>query len=90
MRGCGTHVRASVVLRSRGHDLSKDLVSLAGRDVAGMRLVHSIVNEYEVFRDCLLDVPDPVHGLDAERLSAMVLYKNMHVGSPRIDPGTTA
>jgi len=67
-------------LRSRGHELSKDLVSLAGRYVADMRLVHNIVNEYEVFRDRLLDVPDPVHGLDAERLFAMVLYKNMHVG----------
>lgn len=67
------------LLRKRGHQVSKDIIDLAGRYVADMRLIHNIVNEYEVFKNRLLDVPRPVPELDAERLFAMALFKNAHL-----------
>lgn len=67
------------LLVSRGHDISKDLVDLVGRHVADMRLIHNIVNEYEVFKRLLLDVSRPVPQLDPERLFAMVVFKNAHM-----------
>ncbi|MDM7991510.1 hypothetical protein [Arthrobacter sp. zg-Y877] len=68
------------LLTERGHEISKDLIDLAARHVADMRLIHNIVNEYEVFKFRLLDVDRPVPGLDAERLFAMILFKNTHLG----------
>lgn len=65
-------------LARRGHTLSKDVVDLAARHVADMRLIHNIVNEYEVFKNRLLDVPRPVPGLTPELLFAMILFKNAH------------
>lgn len=67
-------------LAARGHAISKDLIDLAGRHLADMRLIHNILNEYEVFRHRLLDVPQPVPGLDEDRLFAMVIFKNAHMG----------
>jgi hypothetical protein len=67
------------LLVARGHTLSKDLVDLAARHLADMRLIHNIVNEYEVFKHLLLDVPQPVPQLDPERLFAMVVFKNAHM-----------
>lgn len=67
------------LLVSRGHDISRDLVDLVARHVADMRLIHNIVNEYEVFKRLLLDVSRPVPQLDPERLFAMVVFKNAHM-----------
>lgn len=67
------------LLTVRGHKISKDLVDLAARHVADMRLIHNIVNEFEVFEDRLLSVPRPVPELDPERLFAMILFKNAHM-----------
>lgn len=67
-------------LKQHGQDLPKDLINLAARHVADMRLIHNIVNEYKVFKHTLLDGPSKVPGLDPERLFAMVLYKNAHAG----------
>ncbi|MFJ6302133.1 YobI family P-loop NTPase [Pseudarthrobacter oxydans] len=67
-------------LEQRGHKISKDLIDLAARHLADMRLVHNIINEYEVFKHRLLDVNQPVPELDAERLFAMVVFKNAHMG----------
>lgn len=67
------------LLTSRGHAISKDLVDLSARHVADMRLIHNIVNEYEVFKRQLLDVPTPVPELDPDRLFAMILFKNSHL-----------
>jgi hypothetical protein len=63
-------------LANRGHTIERQLVDLAARHVPDMRLIHNIVNEYEVFKHRLLDVEEPVPGLDAERLFSMVLFKN--------------
>lgn len=67
-------------LEQRGHKISKDLIDLAARHLADMRLVHNIINEYEVFKHRLLEVEQPVPELDAERLFAMVVFKNAHMG----------
>ncbi|MWJ19075.1 hypothetical protein DOU17_09105 [Clavibacter michiganensis subsp. michiganensis] len=63
-------------LAKRGHTIERQLVDLAARHVPDMRLIHNIVNEYEVFKHKLLDAEPPVPGLDAERLFSMVLFKN--------------
>lgn len=67
------------LLTKRGHTISKELVDVAARHLADMRLIHNTVNEYEVFKHRLLDVPTPVPELDSERLFAMVLFKNAHM-----------
>jgi len=67
------------LLTARGHPISKDLVDLTARHLADMRLIHNIVNEYEVFKRLLLDVSKPVPQLDPERLFAMVVFKNAHM-----------
>lgn len=67
------------LLKQRGHAITKDLVDLTARHVADMRLIHNVVNEYEVFKRLLLDVPKPVPELDPERLFAMVVFKNAHM-----------
>ncbi|MBW9093320.1 hypothetical protein JNB62_06465 [Microbacterium jejuense] len=70
----------SDLLDKRGHKISKDLVDLAARHLADMRLVHNALNEYEVFKHRLLDVETPVPELDPDRLFAMILFKNAHMG----------
>ncbi|MBN8424410.1 hypothetical protein JF531_07730 [Microbacterium esteraromaticum] len=67
------------LLTERGHAISKELVNLSARHLADMRLVQNIVNEFEIFRHRLLDVPDPVPELDADHLFAMVVFKNAHM-----------
>lgn len=68
------------LLERRGHEISKDLIDLAARHVADMRLIHNIVNEYEIFEHRLLKVENAVPELDPDRLFAMVLLKNAHSG----------
>lgn len=67
------------LLTERGQAISKELISLAARHVADMRLVNNIVNEYEIFKHRLLDVDIPVPGLDPDRLFAMVVFKNAYM-----------
>lgn len=67
------------LLADRGHEISRDLIDLAARHVADMRLIHNIVNEYEVFKHRLISVENPVPELDPERLFAMILFKNAHM-----------
>jgi macrodomain Ter protein organizer (MatP/YcbG family) len=67
------------LLKDRNHEISPDLVDLAARHTADMRLIHNIVNEYEVYKHRLLDVPTPVPQLTAERLFALILFKNTHL-----------
>ena len=79
------------LLTERKHSISKDLVDLVARHVADMRLIHNIVNEYEVFKRRLLDVPMPVPQLDSERLFAMVVFKNTHLADfENIRQGTSS
>lgn len=79
-----THKNAADVmteaLETRRLTVSRDLIVLAARHMADMRLIHNTVNEYTVFKRKLLDVPDPVPGLTAENLLAMMMFKNAHPG----------
>lgn len=67
------------LLERRHLVISKDLIDLAARHVADMRLIHNIINEYAVFKHRLLDVATPVPELDPDRLFAMILFKNAHM-----------
>lgn len=67
------------LLTERGHAISKELVNLTARHLADMRLVQNIINEFEVFKHRLLDVPNPVPELDPDHLFAMVVHKNAHM-----------
>ncbi|MFC4905568.1 P-loop NTPase fold protein [Kocuria oceani] len=59
--------------------VSHDLIDIAARHVADMRLIRNIRNEFEVFRRRLLMMGSTVPGLDVDRLFAIVLYKNIHM-----------
>lgn len=63
-------------LTQRGHTISRNLIDVTARHVPDMRLIHNIINEFDVFKRHLLDVPTPVPELDAERLLAMIVFKN--------------
>ncbi|MBT1675908.1 YobI family P-loop NTPase [Curtobacterium aurantiacum] len=63
-------------LQSRGYSMSRELIDLAARHLPDMRLIHNIINEYEVFKRQLLDGPTPVPELTHERLFALMLVKN--------------
>ncbi|GAB3156201.1 hypothetical protein GCM10027058_29910 [Microbacterium neimengense] len=67
-------------LNKRGHSISEELVKVAAQHVADMRLLHNVINEYEVFKHRLLDVDNAVPELDPDRLFAMILFKNAHMG----------
>ncbi|WP_419707858.1 hypothetical protein [Promicromonospora sp. NFX87] len=77
-----THKNARDLMRQlldeRGHTISRNLLDVAARHVADMRLIHNVVNEYEVFKNRLIDPPNPVPELDHDRLFAIVLFKNTH------------
>jgi hypothetical protein len=58
--------------------VSRELIDLAAKHVADMRLIKNIRNEFVVFREKLLQ-GDGVPGLGADQLFAMILYKNVHL-----------
>lgn len=65
-------------LSDRELEIDPDLIDLAARHLADMRLIRNAVNEYSIFKNRLLDAKTPVPGLDAERLFALILFKNAH------------
>ncbi|MFC8190832.1 P-loop NTPase fold protein [Cellulomonas sp. NPDC057328] len=67
------------LLEERGFEISRDLVDVAARHTADMRLIHNIINEFAVFKARVLDVPKPAPDLTADRLFAMMLFKNSHL-----------
>lgn len=62
-----------------GTGVSKALVSLAAQHVADMRLITSMRNEYDIYASRLLDITNPMPGLDADKLFAVILYKSVHL-----------
>lgn len=89
-----THKNARDVLKELLKDqkliISDDLVDVAARHVADMRLIKNIINEYQVFKNRLLDADRSVPGLDRDRLFAIVLYKNVYVEDfEKIQHGTS-
>ena len=69
----------SRTLEMAGLPVSRDLVDLAARHVADMRLIKNITNEFTVFRQKLLLGERSLPGLAEDQLFAMILYKNIHL-----------
>jgi hypothetical protein len=66
--------RGSVVPVSAG------LVNLTAQHLPDMRLLRNVRNEFAVFADRLITNQGGIQGLDADRLFALVVYKNVHLG----------
>lgn len=68
------------ILRGIEHDVSPDLIDLAGRFVPDMRLLKNVRNEFVVFRDRIFAGDGRQLELSETRLFAMMLYKSTHLG----------
>jgi hypothetical protein len=58
--------------------LSTALVNLVGAHLTDMRLIRNIRNEFEIYRASVLGAKG-LKGLTADRLFAMMVYKNLHL-----------
>ena len=68
------------ILRGIDHDVSDDLIDLAGRFVPDMRLLKNVRNEFIVFRDRIFSGDGERLELSQTALFAMMLYKSTHLG----------
>lgn len=61
------------------HSVSTDLIDLAGRHIADMRLIKNVRNEFAIFKERV--IPEDGKGLllGEDSLFAMLLYKNVHL-----------
>ncbi|MBP1325846.1 hypothetical protein JOF28_001078 [Leucobacter exalbidus] len=62
-----------------GAGVSRDLINVAARFVADMRLITDMRNEYDVYADRLLGGPRQMPGLDPDKLFALIVYKCVHM-----------
>ncbi len=67
------------ILRGIKHEVSHDLVDLAGRFVPDMRLLKNVRNEFLVFRSRIFSGVGQQLGLSETDLFAMMLYKSTHL-----------
>lgn len=67
------------ILRGIQHDVSSDLVDLAGRYVPDMRLLKNVRNEFVVFRDRIFSGDGKDLELKETQLFAMMLFKSTHL-----------
>jgi hypothetical protein len=67
------------ILRGIEHDVSPDLIDLAGRFVPDMRLLKNVRNEFVVFRDRIFAGDGEQLELSETQLFAMMLYKSTHL-----------
>ena len=67
------------ILRGITHDVSDDLIDLAGRYVPDMRLLKNVRNEFVVFRDRIFSGDGKKLKLSETLLFAMMLYKSTHL-----------
>ncbi|KQM84621.1 hypothetical protein ASE68_10615 [Agromyces sp. Leaf222] len=67
------------ILRGINHQVSDDLVDLAGRFVPDMRLLKNVRNEFVVFRGRIFSGDGEELGLSETHLFAMMLYKSTHL-----------
>ncbi|WP_454167800.1 YobI family P-loop NTPase [Microbacterium lacticum] len=63
----------------KGTGVSRDLINVAARFVADMRLITNMRNEYDVYANRLLGTPNQMPGLDPDRLFALIIYKCVHM-----------
>ena len=62
-----------------GTTIDRGLIDVVARHTTDMRLMTNIGNEFVVYAERLLWVDTPAPGLDADRLFALVVYKNFHL-----------
>ncbi|WP_166880926.1 DNA-binding protein [Salinibacterium sp. ZJ450] len=67
------------ILRDIEHDVSNDLIDLAGRFVPDMRLLKNVRNEFIVFRSRIFSGDGEKLRLTETDLFAMMLYKSTHL-----------
>lgn len=78
--------------KGAAHQPSTELVNLVGGHLTDMRLIRNIRNEFEIYQTSILG-EGGLEGLSADRLFAMLVYKNLHLddfeqirlGTSRID-----
>jgi hypothetical protein len=58
-------------------DISNDLIDMAARHVADMRLIKNVRNEFAIFKRQVIDTGDL--DLEHDKLFAMMLYKSTHL-----------
>jgi hypothetical protein len=61
------------------HRVSQELIDLAARHLADMRLIKNVRNEFVIFRQKILFDKESVPGLTEDQLFAMMLYKSTHL-----------
>ncbi|MGO1231339.1 YobI family P-loop NTPase [Glutamicibacter arilaitensis] len=69
----------SQILKNIEHEVSNDLIDLAGRFVPDMRLLKNVRNEFVVFRDRIFSGDGKQLNLSETHLFAMMLYKSTHL-----------
>lgn len=67
------------ILRGIEHEVSPDLIDLAGRFVPDMRLLKNVRNEFVVFRERIFAGDGKQLELSETHLFAMMLYKSTHL-----------
>src|SRR6218665_1061723 len=67
------------ILRGIEHEVSSDLIDLAGRYVPDMRLLKNVRNEFVVFRDRIFSGDGKDLELTETQLFAMMLFKSTHL-----------
>ncbi|MDQ6753906.1 MAG: hypothetical protein M3017_10935 [Actinomycetota bacterium] len=70
---------ATQLLKDIEHDVTSDLIDLAGRYVPDMRLLKNVRNEFIVFRDRIFSGDGEQLDLSETSLFAMMLYKSTHL-----------
>jgi hypothetical protein len=70
---------AAQLLGDIEHDVSADLLDLAGRYIPDMRLIKNVRNEFIVFRDRIFSGDGTQLNLSETNLFAMMLYKSTHL-----------
>ncbi|MGZ1491253.1 YobI family P-loop NTPase [Brevibacterium sediminis] len=64
-------------MKNDKHEISAELIELAARHVADMRLIKNIRNEFVIFKHQVIDLGELE--LDQDKLFAMMLYKSIHL-----------
>ena len=64
-------------MKGLDHKVSNELIDLAARHVADMRLIKNVRNEFAIFKRLVIDTG--ALDLDQDKLFAMMLYKSTHL-----------
>lgn len=69
---------------------SPEVIKLVAGHVTDMRLIHNIHNEFQIFKTRILPKYGGLPGLTADRLFAMIAYKNLYLSDfEKIKSGTS-